>query len=300
MKIRNSIKQRKSDNVFDVVNITLLIILAFIFIYPLWFVLIASVSDPNEIWSGNVILFPKGVSFTGYEKILQQSDIWIGYRNSIFYTIAGVCISLFMTVSAAYPLSRKDFKARNFLMGIYTFTMFFNGGLIPSYLLVKNLGMIDSVWAILLPSCISVYNVIVTRTYFQNSIPYELYEAASIDGCTNFKYLLSVVLPLSKPILAVMVLFYGVSKWNEFFNSLIYLSSRDKFPLQLFLKELLVQSQITSEITGVDQRWAVEQMRLSESIKYGVIIVASLPVLMIYPFVQKYFVKGVMVGSIKG
>ena len=300
MKIRNSIKQRKSDNVFDVVNITLLIILAFIFIYPLWFVLIASVSDPNEIWSGNVILFPKGVSFTGYEKILQQSDIWIGYRNSIFYTIAGVCISLFMTVSAAYPLSRKDFKARNFLMGIYTFTMFFNGGLIPSYLLVKNLGMIDSVWAILLPSCISVYNVIVTRTYFQNSIPYELYEAASIDGCTNFKYLLSVVLPLSKPILAVMVLFYGVSKWNEFFNSLIYLSSRDKFPLQLFLKELLVQSQITSEITGVDQRWAVEQMRLSESIKYGVIVVASLPVLMIYPFVQKYFVKGVMVGSIKG
>ena len=300
MKIRNSIKQRKSDNVFDVVNITLLIILAFIFIYPLWFVLIASVSDPNEIWSGNVILFPKGVSFTGYEKILQQSDIWIGYRNSIFYTIAGVCISLFMTVSAAYPLSRKDFKARNFLMGIYTFTMFFNGGLIPSYLLVKNLGMIDSVWAILLPSCISVYNVIVTRTYFQNSIPYELYEAASIDGCTNFKYLLSVVLPLSKPILAVMVLFYGVSKWNEFFNSLIYLSSRDKFPLQLFLKELLVQSQITSEITGVDQRWAVEQMRLSESIKYGVIGVASLPVLMIYPFVQKYFVKGVMVGSIKG
>ena len=300
MKTRNSIKQRKSDNVFDIINITLLIILAFIFIYPLWFILIASISDPNEIWSGNVILFPKGVSFTGYERILQQSDIWIGYRNSIFYTIVGVCISLFMTVSAAYPLSRKDFKARNLLMGIYAFTMFFTGGLIPSYLLVKGLGMIDSVWAILLPSCISVYNVIVTRTYFQNSIPHELYEAAAIDGCTNFKYLLSVVLPLSKPILAVMALFYGVSKWNEFFNALIYLSSREKFPLQLFLKELLVQSQITSEITGVDQRWAVEQMRLSESIKYGVIVVASLPVLMIYPFVQKHLVKGIMVGSIKG
>ncbi len=224
---------------------------------------IASVSDPNEIWQGNVILFPEAFTFASYKQILKHSEIWTGYANSLFYTFAGTLISLALTVSAAFPMSRKDFKARGFLMGLYTVTMFFSGGMIPAYLLVKSLNMIDTVWAILLPGSISVYNVIVMRTYFSNSIPEELHEAASIDGCTNFRYLFRMVLPLSKSIIAVIALFYGVAKWNDYFSALIYLSTRSKMPLQIFLRELLLQSQITTEMTGTDTRWAAEQQKNS-------------------------------------
>ncbi len=293
------IKQSRVDICFDAVNYILLALLGVCFLYPLWFVCIASVSDPNEIWQGNVILFPKGFTFASYKQILKHSEIWTGYANSLFYTFAGTLISLALTVSAAFPMSRKDFKARGFLMGLYTVTMFFSGGMIPAYLLVKSLNMIDTVWAILLPGSISVYNVIVMRTYFSNSIPEELHEAASIDGCTNFRYLFRMVLPLSKSIIAVIALFYGVAKWNDYFSALIYLSTRSKMPLQIFLRELLLQSQITTEMTGTDTRWAAEQQKIAESIKYGIIVVASIPTLVMYPFVQKHFVKGVMIGSVK-
>lgn len=284
---------------FDLVNGIVLVLLGLLALYPLVFILSASVSDPMKVWNGEVWLLPKGFSLDGYARILRDMDLWRGYRNSIVYTLTGVCISLVLTLLAAYPLSRKDFKARNILMGIYTFTMFFNGGLIPTYLLVKSLHMLDSIWAIVLPGAVSVTNIIISRTFFQSSIPVELYEAAEIDGCSDIKFFLKIVLPVSTAIIAVMALFYGVAQWNAYFNGLIYLSTRSKFPLQLYLREILIESQTTEDIV-TNTASAAEQLQFSEMVKYGLIVVASLPVLMIYPFVQKHFIKGVMIGSIKG
>lgn len=293
-------KVYNSDRAFDIVNTTLLVLIGLMFLYPIWFVVIASVSSPAEILSGNVVLLPKGFNLNGYKAIMQQAEIWVGYQNSLFYLVVGVAISLFLTTCAAYPLSRKDFKAAGFLMKLYTFTMFFSGGIVPLYLLVKSLHMMNTRWAVLLPSALSVYNLIIMRTYFQTSIPHELFEAASIDGCTNLKYVLSVVLPLSKPIMAVIVLYYGVARWNEFFNPLMFLTDRGKLPLTVFLREYLLQMQISADMLGGDARNAAEQLQVAEKLKYGIIIVSSIPMLIIYPFVQKYFVRGVMIGSIKG
>lgn len=298
---RTSIRQSTFDRIFDVINYGLLCIVLIIFIYPLLFVLSASISDPNAIWNGQVWLLPKDISFAGYNMIFGNENIWIGYKNTIIYAIVGTIINLFVTITAAYPLSRKDFYARNFLMRAYTFTMFFSGGMIPTYLLVKQLGMLDTIWAMIIPNAASVWNVIITRTYFQNNIPDELREAAAIDGCSNIKFLIRIVAPLSAPIIAVMTLFYGVGHWNAFFNGLIYLSDRNKFPLQLFLREILILSQMEQNmLEHVDPHEVSERMRIAETVKYGVIIVSSLPVLIVYPFVQRHFVKGIMIGSLKG
>lgn len=293
-------KVYNSDRRFDIINTALLILIGLMFVYPIWFVVIASLSSPAEIWSGNVVFLPKGFNLNGYKAIMKQAEIWIGYKNSLFYLAAGVIISLFLTTCAAYPLSRRDFKAAGFLMKIYTFTMFFSGGIVPLYLLVKSMHMMNTRWAVLLPSALSVYNLIIMRTYFQTAIPHELYEAASIDGCTNIKYVNSVVIPLSKPILAVIALYYGVARWNEFFNPLMFLTDRNKLPLTVFLREYLLQMQMSTDMLGGDARNAAEQLQMAEKLKYGIIIVSSIPMLIIYPFVQKYFVKGVMIGSIKG
>lgn len=296
-----SIRQSNFDRVFDMVNYGLLCIILIIFIYPLLFVLSASISDPNAVWNGQVWLLPRDISFSGYEMIFQNENIWIGYRNTVIYVIVGTIINLFVTITAAYPLSRKDFYVRNFLMRLYTFTMFFSGGMIPTYLLVKQLGMLDTIWAMVIPNAASVWNVIITRTYFQNNIPEELREASAIDGCSNIRFLIKIALPLSAPIVAVMTLFYGVGHWNAFFNGLIYLSDRAKFPLQLFLREILILSQMEQNMLEyVDPNEVSERMRIAETIKYGVIVVSSLPVLLAYPFVQRHFVKGIMIGSIKG
>lgn len=296
-----SIRQSNFDRVFDMVNYGLLCIILIIFIYPLLFVLSASISDPNAVWNGQVWLLPRDISFSGYEMIFQNENIWIGYRNTVIYVIVGTIINLFVTITAAYPLSRKDFYVRNFLMRLYTFTMFFSGGMIPTYLLVKQLGMLDTIWAMVIPNAASVWNVVITRTYFQNNIPEELREASAIDGCSNIRFLIKIALPLSAPIVAVMTLFYGVGHWNAFFNGLIYLSDRAKFPLQLFLREILILSQMEQNMLEyVDPNEVSERMRIAETIKYGVIVVSSLPVLLAYPFVQRHFVKGIMIGSIKG
>ena len=296
-----SIRQSNFDRVFDMVNYGLSCIILIIFIYPLLFVLSASISDPNAVWNGQVWLLPRDISFSGYEMIFQNENIWIGYRNTVIYVIVGTIINLFVTITAAYPLSRKDFYVRNFLMRLYTFTMFFSGGMIPTYLLVKQLGMLDTIWAMVIPNAASVWNVIITRTYFQNNIPEELREASAIDGCSNIRFLIKIALPLSAPIVAVMTLFYGVGHWNAFFNGLIYLSDRAKFPLQLFLREILILSQMEQNMLEyVDPNEVSERMRIAETIKYGVIVVSSLPVLLAYPFVQRHFVKGIMIGSIKG
>lgn len=265
--------------------------------FPVYFVIIASISDPVLVMNGKVILWPAGLNVEAYREVFKNQQIWTGYRNSIFYTTLGTCINLTLTTVAAYALSRRTLPGRNVIMFIITFTMFFNGGLIPTYLLVKDLHLNNTFWALVIPNAIATYNLIVMRTYFQNSIPDELLEAAQMDGCSNLRTFWSVVLPLSKPILAVMVLFYAVHHWNAYFNALIYLRDSKMFPLQIILRDILIQNKMQS---GVDNFGSDKSIFLAEGIKYAVIMVASVPVLVMYPFVQKYFVKGVMIGAIKG
>jgi putative aldouronate transport system permease protein len=286
------------DKVFVVVNYTLLAIIACLMIYPLIYVLSASFSNPARTVLGDIWLFPKELTLDLYVKVFQNEKILIGYRNTIIYTVFGTFINLLFSVMIAYPLSRKDFYGRNMITVFIMITMFFSGGMIPTYLLVKDLGMLDTIWAIVLPGAVSVYNVIIMRTFFQ-SIPNELYEAASIDGCGNISFLLKIVMPLSMPIIAVMTLFYGVGHWNAYFDSLIYLNDESKFPLQLFLRQMLIQEDMSGMSSASDNAISEHLMQI-EGLKYAVVIVASLPMLVLYPFLQKYFVKGVMIGSIKG
>lgn len=292
------IKGSAEDRRFDIIIYVIAAVIIVLVLYPLVFVVSASLSNPAKVLGGEVWLLPKGFTLEAYSNILHNDKIWIGYRNTILYTAVGTVINIAMTLLAAYPLSRPDLPGRKLLMLIVTLTMFFSGGLIPGYLLVKNLDMVDTMWGLIVPGAISTYNLIVMRTYFQSSIPWELQEAANIDGSSNWRLLLSIILPLSKPIIAVMVLFYAVGHWNSFFNALIYIRSEDKYPLQLVLREILMISQSSGEDGG--NVGMEDRILLSESIKYAVIIVSSLPVLIMYPFVQKHFVKGVMIGSIKG
>jgi putative aldouronate transport system permease protein len=291
-------KKRKSDEkIFDAVVNTLAALILVVVLYPLIFIVSASFSDPAMVLNGEVLLLPKHITLEAYKNVLQNDQIWNGYGNTILYTFVGTVINLIMTTLAAYPLSRPDLPGRGGIMFFVTLTMFFSGGLIPSYLLVKNLGMVDTMWALIIPGAIATYNLIVMRSYFQTSIPWEIQEAAHIDGCSNWKLLTHVILPLSKPILAVMVLFYAVGHWNSYFNALIYIRSKDLYPLQLVLREVL----LVSQTDAVDSNVGMEsKVLLAESIKYVVIIISSLPVLVMYPFVQRHFVKGVMIGSLKG
>ena len=292
-------KQCMQDKVFDIANILIMAILIFIFVWPLLFVLSASVSDPAAVTLGKVWLFPKGFNLEGYKAIFNYKNIWVGYKNTVIYTALGTTLNLFMTICAAYPLSRKDFMPRKALTRIFMFTMFFSGGLIPSYMVVVKLGIYDTIWAMLLPSAVHVMYIIIMRTYFQTSIPQSLHEAAELDGANTAQVLWHIVLPLSGPILAVMALYYGVGKWNSYFDALVYMSSTSKYPLQMFLREILINNQVDLNMVGLDLAAAEAKMHLAQVIKYGVIVVASLPVLCVYPFVQKYFVKGVMLGSLK-
>lgn len=293
----STVKEASSERLFDILIYAIAAIIIVIVLYPLLFIVSASFSDPARVLNGEVWLLPKGVTLDAYENILHNDKIWTGYRNTILYTTVGTAINIIMTILAAYPLSRPDLPGRNGIMVLITLTMFFNGGLIPTYLLVKDLGMVDTMWALIIPGAIATYNLIVMRTYFQSSIPWELQEAAHIDGSSNWRLLFSIILPLSKPILAVMVLFYAVGHWNSFFNALIYIRNEDLHPLQLVLREIL----LISQSDAVDGSVGLEKsILLAESIKYAVIIVSSLPVLLMYPLVQRHFVKGVMIGSIKG
>ncbi len=289
-----------TDKAFDIANCTILSIVLLIVLYPLYFILIASISDPNFVNLGRVVLWPRGITLDGYRRIFTDSQLWASYRNTILYTSTGTAINLALTTTAGYALSRKDLVGRNLVMGLLVFTMLFSGGLIPRYLLVRNLGLLNSIWAIILPHAVIVWNLIITRTFFQSTIPKELFEAALMDGCSNANFFAKVVLPLSPAILAVLVLFYGVFHWNAFFDALIFISNRDLHPLQLILRDILISaSQLQGMEMGFDAS-ADEQMMIAETIKYGVIIVASVPILVLYPFLQKYFVKGVMIGAIKG
>lgn len=286
------------DRVFDIAVYFLSAVILVLVLYPLLFVVSASFSSPDQVLNGNVVLWPKGLTLEPYRKVFENQAIWTGYKNTVLYTVLGTAVNIIMTVMAAYPLSRKDLPLRNLLMLLIVFTMYFTGGMIPTYLLVRDLHMDNTIWAMILPGAIATYNLIVMRTFFQTNIPDELYESAMLDGCSNLRMLFSIVLPLSKAILAVMVLFYSVAHWNAYFNALIYLRSERLYPLQLILREILILNQ--SEEMGTNNAGMAEKVLMAESIKYSVIIVSSLPVLFFYPFLQRYFVKGVMVGAIKG
>lgn len=294
------IKPTKADHAFDIVNYILVGIAFLICAYPLVFVLSASVSNPTAVASGKMVLWPIGFNLDGYTKILQYTEIWTGYVNSMIIMGVGTIINLILTVLLAYPLSRSDFRGRGFIMGMITVTMFFSGGMIPSYLVVQKLHLLNSFWALILPVALSAWNVIITRTYFQTSIPAEIREAASIDGCNNTRYLLLIAIPLAKPILAVMALYYASSHWNSYFNALLYLSDEAKYPLQMVLRKIFILNNMSMDIISGDPEFVAQQKQLSELIKYGVIVVSSVPMLVLYPFIQKHFVKGVMVGSVKG
>lgn len=268
-------------------------------IYPLIFVFSASFSSPSAVMSNKVFLWPVEFSLEGYKAVLKEAKVWTGYANTIFYTIAGTVINITLTIMCAYPLSRKDFVGRNFFMFLVTFTMIFSGGMLPTYIVVRQLGLVNTRWALLLPSAIAAYNVIIARTYYQTNISDELLEAAFLDGCSNLKFLLKIVIPLSAPITAVLILFYAVSHWNTYFSAFIYISNRKILPLQIFLREILVLNQFTSDMTYDPELMAAKQ-GLADLLKYSLIIVASLPIWCAYPFVQKYFVKGIMIGAIKG
>ncbi|HTG68064.1 MAG TPA: carbohydrate ABC transporter permease [Candidatus Udaeobacter sp.] len=300
----SAVKETGRDKLFLICNY-IYVFLAFIIVaYPVIYMISASISDPKLVGSGEMWLWPKGITFEGYQRVFQNASIWTGYGNTILYTVVGTAVNLFVTLPAAYALSRKDFVGRNFFMGMFMVTMFFGGGLVPSYLLVKELGMIDSMWAIVIPSAASIWNIIVSRTFFQSSIPKELQEAAQIDGCTNMRLFIKIILPLSMPIIAVMALFYGVGNWNSYFSALIYLNDAAKYPLQLVLRQILVLQEMSAQGgAGMDASTASalnNKAEIAALVKYAVIIVATAPIIAIYPFLQRYFVQGVMIGSVKG
>lgn len=292
-------KRSREDLIFDLVTMVVLILIFLVVAYPLFFVLIASVSDPYKVLNGEVLLWPKGLNVDSYVRILGDSSIWYGYLNTILYTLCGTALNVVLTMALAYPLSRKYFSGRRAITIILLITMYFSGGMIPTYLLVKNMGLRDTFWVMIFLGAVSAYNVIIARTFLEANISQELEEAAFMDGCSKFRFFISMVLPLSKAIVAVLVLYYAVAHWNDYMRGLIYLDSANKYPLQLVIRSILIQTQMvvkdTTDVADIDAR-----MKLAEAMKYGVIIVSSLPVLVFYPFVQKYFVKGVMIGSIKG
>lgn len=292
-------KQCRADKIFDIVNCIIMVISIAIFIYPLIYIVSASLSSAESLWAGELWLFPKEFSLAAYQKVFENSDIWLGYKNTIILTLVGTSTNLVLTVMAAYPLSNRNFMLRTPLTVLYMITMFFNGGLIPTFLVVQDLHLLDSIWALILPNAVAFSNILIVRTYFQGTIPSELREAAWIDGCRHIRYLMSVVLPLSLPVLAVMALFYGVAHWNSYFGAVIYITDRNKYPLQMFLREILIKVDM-SKMVMPNSAAVNESVMLMETVKYAVIVVASLPVLMMYPFVQKYFVKGVMIGAVKG
>ncbi|MDF2668885.1 MAG: carbohydrate transporter rane protein 2, family [Paenibacillus sp.] len=299
MHENNLIRETGSDKLFNVINYTFAIGLLIVVMYPLIFVVSASFSSPQALISGKVWLFPVDFSLAGYKAVFEYREVWVGFANSVFYMVVGTILNIILTIAAAYPLSRKDFLGGRAIALIFAFTLIFSGGLIPTYLLVRNLGLMDSRLALLIPSSINVFNVIVMMSFFRSSIPDELLDSAKMDGCSNFRFLLRIVIPLSGAVIAVITLFYAVDHWNSYFEALLYLSDKNKYPLQLFLRNILVLNTVF-DFAKEDVRGDSSRMYLSELMKYSLIIISTLPLLIIYPFVQKHFVKGVMIGSLKG
>ena len=294
-----TVKTGLDDKLFYAFSYIIIAILVLIVLYPMIYVISASMSSANAIMSGKVWFFPVDLSFAGYKAVLKSSNVWTGYKNTIFYTVVGTFINICMTLSCAYPLARTNLYGRRAITLLFTFTMLFSGGMIPNYLLMKNIGLLNTRWALLIPGAISVYNMIVARTFIQSSIPSELLESAQIDGCSDFIYFFKMVLPLSKSIIAVLTLWYAVSHWNSYFNAFLYLSDKNLYPLQIFLRDILISTQISAELAEDPE--IAEKLRTAQmTLKYSMIVISTAPLFVFYPFAQKHFVKGVMIGSVKG
>lgn len=303
VEVESKIKRCKEDVIFDTVIFIVLTILLLIVAYPLWWVIISSVSNSKAVSGGQVIWHPIGFTLKGYGEVFKDDSIVRSFLNSVLYTVCGVLVNLAVTLPTAYALSRDRFSGKKVITMFYVITMFFSGGLIPTYLVVQNMHLLDTMWALILPGCLSVYNMIVARTFFKTNISEELYEAAEIDGCTQGRFFFQIALPLSGAITAIMVLYYGVGHWNSYFSGLIYLSDQNKYPLQLVLRSILItnESALQQAATTAEARAALnEKKELIEVMKYSLIIISSIPVLVLYPFIQRHFVKGVMIGSVKG
>lgn len=297
--VNKKLKHSSSDRVLEIVLTVFLSLIGIIFAYPLINILASSFSSTEAVMSGSVWLFPVDFNLDGYKAVFRTDDVLIGYRNSLFYMVVGTVINLVMTMLAAYPLSRSDMPGQRPIMMLFTFTMIFSGGMIPAYILIKDLHMLNTVWAMVIPGAISVHNMIITRTFIVNSIPKEMLEAAQIDGCSDIQYFTKMVLPLSGSVIAVITLYYAVGHWNAYMNAFMYLSKEQMYPLQIFLRDILISNQIEAEMV-VDEFGVANTQGLAELLKYSLIVVAMLPVMLIYPFVQKHFVKGVMIGAVKG
>lgn len=299
----NRVKRKTAwdDRIFRIIINVILILLVILVLYPIYFILVASVSDPTYVNSGALLLYPKGFTMLGYTRVFRDMEIWIGYGNTLIYTIGGTALGTMAIVMAGYALAQKDLPFRGTLMKLAVFTMYFGGGMIPFYLVVKNMGLVNTRAAMIILGSVSAYNLIVTRSFMASNIPEELKDAATIDGCGNGTFFFKIVLPLSKAIIAVMVLYIAVAHWNEYFNAMILLTDKNKNPLQLYLREiLLIMSSSGNDVVVSDQEAMIQMQIMSQVIRYCVIVVSTLPIVCVYPFIQKYFVQGVMIGSVKG
>jgi putative aldouronate transport system permease protein len=300
---RVAVRRSREDVIFDAIVFVSLTALFIAVAYPLYFVLISSISDPIRVAAGEVLWYPRGFTWDGYKKVFETNAVMRGFVNSLYYTILGVLINLAVTLPTGYALSRNDFFGRKAISIFYIITMFISGGLIPTYMVIRRLGMLDTVWALVIPGALGVYNVMVSRTFFKTNIPAELLDAARIDGCGDTRFFLSIVLPISGAIIAILVLWCGVGHWNSYFSALLYISTREKQPLQMELRFILLQntqaaSQLAMTAEAIRERERMEALK--EMMKYSLIVIANIPVMIMYPFVQKHFVKGVTVGSLKG
>ena len=287
----------RQDRTVDICLYAMLSIVLILCAYPVYFVILASVSDSTHVNSGNLLYWPRGFQVEGYKYVFREPRIGIGYVNTLIYTACGTLLGLACSLMAGYSLSRKDLPGRGIIMSVMVFTMYFSGGLIPTYIVVKSLGWVNTRWVLIVLGSVSVYNIILIRTFFSSTLPQDLQEAAFIDGCSNTRFFLQFALPLSTAIIAVIALYLAVGYWNAYFNALIYVTDRTKQPLQLFLREILLTQTTTDNADG---ELASEYMRMVQVVKYAVIVVSTAPIMCLYPFLQKYFVKGVMIGSLKG
>lgn len=297
-KTRHKVRRQGKDLLFDIVLYSICAVMLILVIYPLWFIVIASFSDPSAVAGGHVWILPVGFTLEGYDELFKQAEVWTGYRNTIVYTVLGTIFGLVVNIPAAYALSRKDLWGRKALMGLYVFTMFFSGGMIPIFLTVQEMGFYNNFWVMIIPFSVSAYNIIVARTFFETSLPADLWDAAQIDGCGNLRYFFTMALPLSKAVISVIALWTAVGQWNGYFNALLYLRDAELHPLQLIMRNILITNQVFASM-GTGEA-AMIAMRRANLVRYSMIIIATVPIMCVYPFIQKYFDQGVMIGAVKG
>lgn len=297
-KTRHKVRRQGKDLLFDIVLYSICAVMLILVIYPLWFIVIASFSDPSAVAGGHVWILPVGFTLEGYDELFKQAEVWTGYRNTIVYTVLGTIFGLVVNIPAAYALSRKDLWGRKVLMGLYVFTMFFSGGMIPIFLTVQEMGFYNNFWVMIIPFSVSAYNIIVARTFFETSLPADLWDAAQIDGCGNLRYFFTMALPLSKAVISVIALWTAVGQWNGYFNALLYLRDAELHPLQLIMRNILITNQVFASM-GTGEA-AMIAMRRANLVRYSMIIIATVPIMCVYPFIQKYFDQGVMIGAVKG